>query len=359
MCKPKTYSLINKNALVENYRLIRAKLPSECRLMCVVKADCYGHGTDCVQVLDRAGADCFAVSSLQEAIQARKYTDKDILILSYTPVCDANEIINGNFIQTVYCTEYADALSNAIADGQKIRVHIKIDTGMNRIGFRYDAYNEVLNVLHNENFSVEGVFTHFAKGDEHNKAPSESQLEKFLAMKQKICDAYSNPLIFHCANSGALIDFPKSHFQMARCGIALYGVSPSDEVRMPGLTPVMQFCTTVVNVHTVNEGEEVSYGGQFIADKKTVVATLCCGYGDGIPRAFANGEVEINNTPCRVIGRICMDHMMVDITHFEKLPQIGDVAVIFGDVEKYAKHIGTIPYECLCMVGKRVKRISE
>ncbi len=359
MCKPKTYSLINKSALVSNYKTIKSKLPDGCRLMCVVKADCYGHGADCIKDLNDAGADCFAVSSLQEAIQARNYTDKDILILSYTHVCDTEQIIKGNFIQTVYCSEYAAMLSNAIPNGKKVRVHIKIDTGMNRIGFHHDDENAIADVINNEKFNVEGVFTHFAKGDEADKTANEKQLERFLNIKNKITEISSKPIIFHCANSGALLDFPQSHFQMARCGIALYGVCPSNEVRVSGLIPVMQFCTTVVNIHTIQKGEEVSYGGQFKAEKATVVATLCCGYGDGIPRAFSGGEVEINGTPCRVIGRICMDHMMVDVTHFKKLPKIGDTAVVFGDVEKYANHIGTIPYECLCMVGKRVKRISE
>lgn len=323
--------------------------------MCVVKADCYGHGTECVKALHSAGADLFAVSSLQEALQVREYTDGDVLILSYTPVEDTPCLIENNFIQTVYSSEYAKRLSDSVPNGRRLRAHIKLDTGMNRIGFSYDDINAVKAVLSNEKFSVEGIFTHFASSDESDKTSANEQLARFEIVKGALGDKY----LYHCANSGAIFSMPKAHFDIVRCGISLYGVSPSSEVKANGLMPVMTLCTTVVHVHTVKKGERISYGGIFKADEDRTIATLACGYGDGVPRAFTGGEVEINGHACPVVGRVCMDHMMVDVSDMDAIPQIGDTAVIFGDVEKYACHIGTIPYEALCMVGKRVQRIIK
>ncbi|MBR6535078.1 MAG: alanine racemase [Clostridia bacterium] len=352
-CRPKTYSLIDTGALQHNYKLIRSSLPESCRMMCVVKADCYGHGIECVNALCKAGADFFAVSSLQEALQVRQYTDADVLILSYTPAQDAEYLLENNFIQTVYSTEYASQLLNTVPDGKKLRVHIKIDTGMNRIGFPYGDIQSIKNVLSNNAFSVEGIFTHFAASDEYNKSSANEQLSRFISIKEQFGDKY----LYHCANTGAIISMPDSLFDFARCGISLYGVSPSDEVRQSGLLPVMKLCSTVVHVHTVRKGESISYGGTYTAQEECTIATVACGYGDGVPRAFSSGTVTINGHECTVVGRVCMDHLMVDITDMNEKPKTGDVAVIFGDVEKYARHIGTIPYEALCMVGKRVQRI--
>lgn len=352
-CRPKTYSLIDTGALQHNYKLIRSSLPESCRMMCVVKADCYGHGIECVNALCKAGADFFAVSSLQEALQVRQYTDADVLILSYTPAQDAEYLLENNFIQTVYSTEYASQLLNTVPDGKKLRVHIKIDTGMNRIGFPYGDIQSIKNVLSNNAFSVEGIFTHFAASDECNKSSANEQLSRFISIKEQFGDKY----LYHCANTGAIISMPDSLFDFARCGISLYGVSPSDEVRQSGLLPVMKLCSTVVHVHTVRKGESISYGGTYTAQEECTIATVACGYGDGVPRAFSSGTVTINGHECTVVGRVCMDHLMVDITDMNEKPKTGDVAVIFGDVEKYARHIGTIPYEALCMVGKRVQRI--
>ena len=356
MCKPRTYLQIDTSALISNFNYLKSKLASDKTLMCVVKADCYGHGSECIKVLSDAGAEFFAVSSLEEAVEARKYTDKEILILSYTPPCDTKYLFGGNFIQTVYSKEYADLLISNMKDGEKLRVHIKIDTGMNRLGFRYDDENGILSILNDPHFTVEGMFTHFAKGDEKDKSATEKQLEKFIFAKITVLKNTSRKLIYHCANSGAVLDFPKSHMDMARGGISLYGLPPSDEISSEGLTPIAKLISTVVHVHDVFPNDEISYGGDFKACKNMKVATVACGYGDGLSRRAVGMDIEINGCKAKIIGRVCMDHFMVDVTDFEKIPSVGDEAVVFSDAVKYAEHIKTIPYECLCNVSKRVKR---
>lgn len=357
MCKPRTYLQIDTSALISNYKFLKSKLADGKKLICVVKADCYGHGSECISVLSDAGADFFAVSSLDEAIEARKHTDGDILILSYTHPCDVGYLTNGNFIQTVYSKEYARLLSSQLKGEQPLRVHIKIDTGMNRLGFKCDDEKGIKEVLDDPHFSVEGMFTHFAKGDEKDKSATEKQLEKFLFAKT-ISEKHTNKkLLYHCANSGAVLDFPISHMDMARGGISLYGLPPSDEISNEGLKPVAKLISTVVHVHDISEGDEISYGGDFKADKKMKIATVACGYGDGLSRRATGMYVEINGYKAKIVGRVCMDHFMADITDMEVPPSTGDEAVIFSDVTSYADHIKTISYECLCNVSKRVKRM--
>ena len=357
MLKPRTYLQIDSKALVSNFNFIKSKLPHDVALMCVVKADCYGHGGECIKILSDAGAEHFAVSSLDEALEARTHTDGDILILSYTNPDDISYVIDGNIIQTVYSVEYAELLSACIPDGKKLRVHIKIETGMNRLGFGCDDKDGLSYVINSPKFKVEGVFTHFARADERDKTECSHQLEKFEKAKKLISSLTDKALVYHCANSGAILDLPSSLVGMARAGIVLYGFPPSDEVSGEGLSPVMKFVSTVVHIHELKKGDAVSYGGDFKADKKMTVATVACGYGDGISRRFTGAYIKINGHRVRVIGRVCMDHFMVDVTDMEEKPRIGDEAVVFDDAAEYAEHIGTIPYECMCAVSKRVKRI--
>ncbi len=359
MLKPRTYLQIDSSALVSNFNFIKSKLPDDVSLMCVIKADCYGHGGECIKILHDAGCRHFAVSSLDEAIEARRYTDGDILILSFSNPDDISHVIENGFIQAVYSSEYAKLLSSRINEGEKLRVHIKVETGMNRLGFDY-AYSEGLKyVFNNPKFSPEGVFTHFARGDEIDKSACLAQLEKFYKAKNIIDSLSDKPLLYHCANSGAILDFPQSIFGMVRAGIVLYGFPPSDEISGEGLKPVMKFVSTVVHIHKISKGDAVSYGGDFKAEKNMTVATVACGYGDGISRRFTGSYVKINGYSAKVIGRVCMDHFMVDITDMEEKPKVGDEAVVFDDASVYANHIGTIPYECMCAVSKRVKRIYK
>lgn len=357
MLKPRTYLQIDKSALVSNYNFVRSRLPENTALMCVVKADCYGHGSQCIKTLSDAGAEHFAVSSLEEAVEARTYTNGDILILSYTHPDDISRVIEENFIQTVYSAEYAELLSLQIPDSRKLRVHLKIETGMNRLGFRHSDADGIRKVLGDPKFSVEGAFTHFARGDERDKSASEAQLSRFAEAQEIIKGITHKPLLYHCANSGAILDFPRSLVGMARGGIILYGVSPSDEISSEGLTPVMKLVSTVVHIHDISKGDAVSYGGDFKADKKMTVATVACGYGDGVPRSFSGGYIKINGFSAKVIGRVCMDHFMVDVTDMTQKPNVGDEAVIFDNAAEYAAYTGTIAYECMCAVSKRVKRI--
>ena len=357
MLKPRTYLQIDSKALVSNFNFIKSKLPDGVPLMCVIKADCYGHGGECIKILHDAGCRHFAVSSLDEAIEARRYTDGDILILSYSNPYDISQAMENGFIQAVYSKEYAQLLSSCINEGEKLRIHIKIETGMNRLGFDCSDYDGLKCVINDPKFLPEGVFTHFAKGDESDKSACEEQLERFYNAKSIIESITDKPLLYHCANSGAILDFPKSLFGMVRAGIVLYGFPPSEEISGVGLMPVMKFISTVVHIHEISKGDAVSYGGDFKAEKNMTVATVACGYGDGISRRFTGSYVKINGYSAKVIGRVCMDHFMVDITDMEEKPSVGDEAVVFDDASVYANHIGTIPYECMCAVSKRVKRI--
>ena len=357
MLKPRTYLQIDSSALVSNFNFLKSKLPDGVALMCVVKADCYGHGGECIKILSEAGAEHFAVSSLDEAIEARTHTNGDILILSYTYPDDISHVIDGDIIQTVYSKEYAELLSSCIEDGKKLRVHIKIETGMNRLGFDCEDEDGIKSVISNPKFEVQGVFTHFARADERDKNESYLQLEKFSKAKKLISSLTDKQLVYHCANSGAILDLPESLVGMARAGIVLYGFPPSDEIPGDGLSPVMKFVSTVVHIHELSKGDAVSYGGDFRAEKNMTVATVACGYGDGISRRFSGTYIKINGYRAKVIGRVCMDHLMADITDMKEKPKVGDEAVIFDNAAEYAEHIGTIPYECMCAVSKRVKRI--
>lgn len=367
----KTYAKIDLGALEHNYLAIKAHIDKdtpECRVMCVVKADAYGHGAEnCVKRLAGLGVRRFGVSCIEEARQVRRFApeNSDILILGYTPVENAGELAESGYIQTVYSPEYGRALSCAAVEaGQTVRVHIKVDTGMNRIGFSAldgaACAEEISKVTELGGIRAEGIFTHFACAD-----GAIEETERQHGLFAGVLDALGEKvkgLCVHCCNSAAAMRFPEYRHDMVRVGIILYGLSPDRELALPvSLEPVMTFMTTVIHVHSLKAGERISYGGSYTAERDMRVATLGVGYADGFLRAFSGGgQVLINGSPAPVVGRVCMDQCMVDIGDREVRP--GDVAVIFDsegkNIEKLAASADTICYELVCLVGKRVKRIS-
>ncbi|MBE6729033.1 MAG: alanine racemase [Ruminococcaceae bacterium] len=364
----RTWAEINSSALIHNYNTIK-NTAKECRLISVVKADAYGHGTDIVvPALLSAGADFFAVSNIDEAVELRSLNvDCPILILGYTPPEAAESLFKNNIIQTVYDTDYARKLSVcAKKAGVTLTVHIKLDTGMGRIGFncRENALcgiDEAINCLNLENLNFEGVFTHFSSADFDNDY-TEKQFALFMKATQKIKNSCSSIKIVHCCNSAGLLSQKNKHLNACRPGIILYGLTPDKNMAFDEkLIPAMTLKSVVSMVKEVEADTFVSYSKTFKADKKMRLATISVGYADGYPRALSNkGRVLINGKFANIVGRVCMDQTIVDVSHIDNV-NIGDEVILFGQelpVDEIAEICNTINYEIVCGISKRVPRID-
>lgn len=373
--KNRSWAEVDLDAIAHNLREIKGKLARNTLVMSVVKADAYGHGVfETVQTLLENGADRLAVSMLDEAIQLRKSgVTVPILILSYTDPCRAEELIQYDITQTVFSMELAQSLSKAaVALSKSIKVHIKIDTGMTRVGFApgYDAVKHVVAISRLPGIVVEGLFTHFSKADEWDKTYTNMQFERFTS----ICTELNRIGVFipvkHVANSATAMSYPEMHLDMIRPGIIQYGLYPSCEVdkTLLDLKPAMTLKSKVIMVKKVDAGVSVSYGGTFVTERETYIATLPIGYADGYSRLLSNkASVLIHGEYAKVIGNICMDQCMVDVTDLVQagIPvSVGDEAVLFGRqgereiaVSQLADDMGTISYELVCIIGKRIPRI--
>ena len=379
----KIVSEIDKAALSHNYSILRS-LAKNSEPICVVKADAYGHVADiCVRVLLSDGCRFFAVSCIEEAISVRKICldekkDAKILILSYTDPALASTLCEYDIIQTILSLEYAKSLSSyAKSSGATIHAHVAIDTGMNRIGLCANtpeecvtATDEICEISKLDCILLDGMFTHFARSDEESSitlsddSHTRRQGERFIRVRNLLIKRGIN-LFTHACNSAATVRFPEFSFDGVRLGIMLYGVYPSRYMGGIGLRPVMTLKTVVAHIHTVPIGESVSYGGIYKAQHPTRVATLPIGYADGFIRAYSGAAVTIRNQNgdfrAPVIGRICMDQCMVDVTGLDV--SVGDTVVLFGedpsDLSRLASLANTIEYECLCLISARVPRISK
>ncbi|MBQ4290812.1 MAG: alanine racemase [Clostridia bacterium] len=371
---PKVWARVFLDHLVHNYLSLLHASQAE-RFCCVVKADAYGHGAvPCCQALCKAGANFFAVSSLQEAIQVRSATEAwpgvSILILGYTPPEDADLLIRYDIHQAILSEAYAKVLNACVAGARaagtvparsRVKAHIKLDTGMNRIGFSPEEPETIAEVCSLDGLEPVGIFTHFAKSDEPESGMTEEQYSRFTHCLR---DLEKRGIVFrirHVCNSAAITNDPDMHLDMVRGGIELYGMMPSPETAVPkeGLLPCMAFETVVSHIHTVKKGETIGYGGSFRAERDLRIATLPVGYADGFIRSYAKGCVYIGGRPAPIRGRICMDQCMADVTDIPA--EIGDTVTLFGTeyqtADDLANLIGTISYEVLCLVGKRVPRI--
>lgn len=373
--KNRSWAEVDLDAIAHNLREIKSKLARNTQVMSVVKADAYGHGVfETVQTLLENGADRLAVSMLDEAIQLRQSgVTVPILILSYTDPCRAEELIQYDITQTVFSMELAEQLSEAaVRLGKTIKVHIKIDTGMTRVGFApgYEAVKNVVAISKLPGIVVEGLFTHFSKADEWDRAYTDMQFERFTS----ICTELNRIGVFipikHVANSAAAMSYPEMHLDLIRPGIIQYGLYPSAQVDkgLLDLKPAMTLKSKVIMVKKVEAGCAVSYGGTFVTERETYVATLPIGYADGYSRLLSNqASVLIHGEYAKVIGNICMDQCMVDVTPLVQagIPvSVGDEVVLFGRqgdreiaVAQLAESMGTIPYELVCIIGKRIPRI--
>ncbi|NLV51338.1 MAG: alanine racemase [Clostridiales bacterium] len=360
---------ISLDNIEHNYREIRKKLPEGCRFTGIVKADAYGHGAVPVsRRLEAAGADYLAVSFIDEALTLREAGIKlPILILGHSPENLAPELIKYDITQTVVSLEAAKAYSNAAAGlGAKLKCHLKLDSGMGRFGFMgKDAISDIITALNLDNLYFEGIFTHFAVSDIADTEYTRLQYDIFADVCSKIEDETGKHIsIKHCANSGAMINYPWTYADMVRPGIALYGCSPG--AREPGfsLRPCMTLKTRISQIKQIPTGASVSYGRTWKAQRPSRIAVLAIGYADGLFRALSDkASVLVRKTRVPLIGRICMDLVMADVTD---LPQadVGDEVIVFGEsegcsisVEELSTAAGTIPYELLCAVSARVPRV--
>lgn len=368
----RTWAEISVSALVHNFKTIKNSAEN-CRLMAVVKADAYGHGTEIVlDALISAGADCFAVSNIDEAMELRSMgIDAPVLILGYTPPEAAKKLAENNITQTVYDKAFAEKLSQyASSTNVTVSTHIKLDTGMGRIGFdcRNDdlkGFKDISEILCLPGLSFEGVFTHFAvadrSGDENGDYTNE-QYNRFIKAVELIKEKCDTVKTVHCCNSAGLLLEKDKLSDLCRPGIILYGLSPDKDMKFKEeLISVMTLKSVVSMVKEVEKDTCVSYGRTFKTDKKMKLATVSVGYADGYPRSLSNkGQVIINGQRANIVGRVCMDQIVVDVSHIENV-QIGDEVTLFGKdlpVDEIAQLAGTINYEIICGVSKRVPRIK-
>ena len=367
----RAWAEINLDNIAHNVKEIRRVTNKNAEIMGVVKADAYGHGVfEVTRTLLANGVSRLAVSMLDEAIQLRREgIEVPILILGYTDPARANEILENDVTQSVYSHELAQALSKeAVRQGKKVKLHIKIDTGMSRIGFMpgYSAVKNVMEIEKLPNVIIEGLFTHFASADERDRDYTLMQFEKFMSICCELQRIGIHIPVKHCANSAGIIEYPEMHLDMVRPGIILYGMYPSNEVCKDkiDLKPAMTLKANVIMVKEVEQNTPISYGRIFTTERKSKIATIPIGYADGYSRMLSNkGRVLINGQFAKVVGRICMDQCMIDVTDIEGDIAVGDEVVLIGEqgqrnisVEDVAETIGIINYELVCIVGKRIPR---
>ena len=367
----RTWAEINLNALVHNFNLIKTMTNGK-RIMAVVKANAYGHNvSDIVPILDKAGADSFAVSNIDEALQLRELgIKKPILILGYTPADLVETLSKNNISQCVYSEEYALMLSQfAVKQNVNVNIHIKLDTGMSRLGFdcRSDDLIDINSAIYSaklQNLIFEGIFTHFSVSDRTKLTEdgfTDSQYNRFIKSIEIFRSNGLHPKFCHCANSGAIINDREKHLDITRPGIILYGIEPDNSPEFKnGFIPVMTLKSVISMVKEINVGDTVSYGRTYKADKNIKVATVSAGYADGYPRILSNkAYVLINGKKAKILGQVCMDQFVVDVSNIDDV-KIGDEVILFGKelpVNELAEMASTIGYEIVCGISPRVPRI--
>ena len=366
----RTWAEIHLDRLQGNFQAIQASLAPGSQAMAVVKADGYGHGAAAAaKALRQAGAAWFGVSNLEEAVQLRRAgIDGDILILSFTPPEEAGRLAEFAVTQTVLSRPYAEELDAAAqAAGVRVRVHLKVDTGMSRLGFlvrggHFDTgVDSIAAACALPGLEAEGIFTHFAVSDEDDD-DSEAYTREQFAVFTRVLDALAERgrtfAVRHCANSGALARYPEMYLDMVRPGIALYGVG-ADAQRLD-LRPVMRLKSSISTIKTFDPDTDISYGRTFRTTARTRIGVLPIGYADGFFRGLSNRmSVVTDQGPAPQRGRICMDMCMVDLTDLPDV-KVGDTVEIFGSrqkVDDLAALLDTIPYELTCAVSRRVPRV--
>lgn len=361
---------VNLEAIEHNFNMVRKLIKPGTKVMAVIKANAYGHGAvEVARRLRRAGASYFGVATQQEALELREAgIEVPILILGFTPLEDAEATVAHGIAQTVFSLAQGEALSKAALKlGRRAVVHVKIDTGMGRLGLPpgEETGRVIEELVKLPGLVVEGIFSHLARADEQDKS---SALEQTRRFEEFIRALQSKGIIIplkHLANSAAVMELPESHFNLVRPGIMLYGLYPSPEMpkeRVP-LRPALSWKTRIVQLKEVPPGTPISYGGTYVTGKTTRVATLPLGYADGLRRTLSNrGEVIVRGRRAPIIGRVCMDQTMVDVTGVPEV-EVGDVVTIIGkdgaaeiSADDMAGLLGTVCYEVVSGISPRVYR---
>lgn len=362
---------VDLDAIEYNIEMMRKNIRKDTKMMAVLKTDGYGHGAvQIARVLeDKDYIWGYAVATLDEATRLRRgCMSKPILVLGVVFPDQWPELISNNIRMTMYKESAAQVISQiAKVMDKKAYLHIKLDTGMGRLGFPINE--ETVDIIERisklPNIVMEGMYTHFAKADEIDKSFTEKQIRDYLWMKEKLAERGVTFDYYHCSNSAGIIDMPEANMDMVRAGISTYGLYPSDEVRKENvpLKPAMELIGHVAYVKWVEAGTPISYGGTFVTQRRTKIATIPLGYGDGYARSLSNkADVLIHGKRCRVIGRICMDQFMVDVTDLENV-EYGDKVTLIGfdgdehvPVEELGDIADRFSYEFVCDLGKRIPR---
>lgn len=371
----RAWAEIDLSALEHNVRCIQEILPEHTDFMAVVKADAYGHGDEGIcTALRQMGIHWFAVSNLEEALAVRQYCpDSEIFILGYTPPELAQELTAHNIIQGVMSAEYAHALA-ANAGTEPVRCHIKLDTGMGRIGFRSNdpqaCVEEILPLFSLPQLKIEGLYTHFAVADCPNDAEStaytDEQERRILAVYDLLADSGHKLPHLHFMNSAATVYRPNPRCTLARVGIILYGLLPNYPVPVPlPLKPVMTLKSVISHIKEAEKGDCISYGRTYTIPHTSRIATVTIGYADGYARLLSNKAYAlVHGVACPIVGRVCMDQLMLDISEVKEPVQPGDEVTMFGTegnttitADELAAFYGTIGYEVVCGISKRVPRV--
>ncbi|MCR8746072.1 alanine racemase [Romboutsia lituseburensis] len=362
-----TWAEINLDNIKYNIKNVKRLLNEDTKVCAVLKANAYGHGAvEIAKLLENENISHFAVARLEEAIELRENNiTLPILCLGYIPEQSLELAIRNNVIITIYSLEMAEKLNNiAKRIKENVFVHIKIDTGMTRIGFQptEDSIKDIKVINDLECINLEGIYTHFATADELDKNFTNIQVQRFNFVVDKLEQYGVNIPIKHVSNSAATMDLPELKYDMVRCGIVLYGHYPSNDVlkKRLQLKPVMTLKTTVAHIKEVSPNVGISYGLKYKSSNKERIVTIPIGYADGFTRMQQDPKVSINGHYFDVVGRICMDQCMVKIDKDIEI-NIGDQVIVFGEdsrnAEDIANDLGTINYEVLCMISRRVDRV--
>lgn len=368
----RTYVTVDIGAVRENFRQMENNLKPQAKIIAVVKANAYGHGAAVLagEIEENPRVWGFATATVEEAVELRESgITKPISILGYTFPENCGQLAHYDLRPAVWKLDHAREISQAaVEQGKKVFIHLAVDTGMSRIGFSdgRESLKEIQEIGKLPGLEIEGIFTHFARADEASLEPAREQLERYLSFLKLLEEAQIHVPLRHCSNSAGILRLPEANLDAVRAGITMYGIYPSDDVeREPvRLQPVMEWKSHISYIKEVGAGVEVSYGGTYVTEKPTRIATIPVGYADGYPRSLSNkGYVLVWGQKAPILGRVCMDQFMVDVTHIPQAADGDEVTLMGRDygsvltVDELGALSGRFPYEFVCCISSRVPRL--